>query len=98
MPEKIKFGVFLPFYAFRNQEPSPNLFNQLKKAVQTCEQLGYDSVWIDDHLMLGTTPILECWTTLSALASATEKIKLGTMVTCNMFRNPALLAKMVCNP
>lgn len=95
MPEKIKFGVFLPFYAFRNQEPSTNLFNQLKNTVQTCEQLGYDSVWIDDHLMLGTTPILECWTTLSALASATEKIKLGTMVTCNIFRNPALLAKMV---
>ena len=44
--------------------------------------------------MLEKMPILECWTTLSALSSATEKIRLGTMVTCNSFRNPALLAKM----
>ena len=94
VPKKIKFGVFLPFYAFRNQKQSTDLFNQLKNTVQTCEQLGFDSVWIDDHLMLGTTSILECWTTLSALAGATQKIKLGTMVTCNSFRNPALLAKM----
>ena len=94
MSRKIKFGVFLPFYAFKNPKQSINLFNQLKSTVQTCEGLGYDSVWIDDHLMLGATPILECWTTLSALAVCTEKIKLGTMVSCNLFRNPALLAKM----
>jgi len=94
VPEKINFGVFLPFYAFRNQKTGSQLFIQLKKIVQECEQLGYDSVWLDDHLMMGITPILECWTTLSALSVATEKIKLGTMVTCNSFRNPALLAKM----
>jgi alkanesulfonate monooxygenase SsuD/methylene tetrahydromethanopterin reductase-like flavin-dependent oxidoreductase (luciferase family) len=44
--------------------------------------------------MLDKMPILECWTTLSALSSLTEKIRLGTMVTCNSFRNPSLLAKM----
>jgi alkanesulfonate monooxygenase SsuD/methylene tetrahydromethanopterin reductase-like flavin-dependent oxidoreductase (luciferase family) len=44
--------------------------------------------------MLHKMPILECWTTLSALSSVTETIRLGTMVTCNTFRNPALLAKM----
>jgi F420-dependent oxidoreductase-like protein len=44
--------------------------------------------------MFGKTPILECWTTLSAIASATTNIRLGTMVTSNGFRNPALLAKM----
>jgi len=94
VPEKINFGVFLPFYTFRNQKTGSQLFIQLKKIVQECEQLGYESVWLDDHLMMGLTPILECWTTLSALSVATEKIKLGTMVTCNSFRNPALLAKM----
>ncbi|WNZ28705.1 MAG: TIGR03560 family F420-dependent LLM class oxidoreductase [Candidatus Bathyarchaeota archaeon] len=94
MPQNIKFGVFLPFYAFKNKIQPTNLFNQLKSVVLNCEQLGYDSIWIDDHLMLGTAPILECWTTLSALAVVTKKIKLGTMVTCNSFRNPALLAKM----
>jgi F420-dependent oxidoreductase-like protein len=45
-------------------------------------------------MMLSNMPILECWTTLSALARATERIRLGTMVTCNSFRNPSLLAKM----
>jgi alkanesulfonate monooxygenase SsuD/methylene tetrahydromethanopterin reductase-like flavin-dependent oxidoreductase (luciferase family) len=44
--------------------------------------------------MLNNMPILECWTTLSALSQVTKTIRLGTMVTCNSFRNPALLAKM----
>jgi alkanesulfonate monooxygenase SsuD/methylene tetrahydromethanopterin reductase-like flavin-dependent oxidoreductase (luciferase family) len=44
--------------------------------------------------MIEKMPILECWTTLSALSSVTEKIRLGTMVTCNSFRNPSLLGKM----
>ena len=90
--EKIEFGVFLPFYSFRNKKTS--LFNQLLDTVLECERLGYHSVLLDDHLMLNKTPILECWTTLSALSAVTKKIKLGTMVTCNSFRNPALLAKM----
>jgi F420-dependent oxidoreductase-like protein len=89
---RIRFGVFLPFYAFRKQETS--LFNRLQDVVLECERLGYHSVWLDDHLMLNKMPILECWTALSALSSATETIRLGTMVTCNSFRNPALLAKM----
>ena len=91
--DKIKFGVFLPFYAFRNTETS-SLFNLIQSITQECERLGYHSVLLDDHLMLNNMPILECWTTLSALSSTTEKIRLGTMVTCNSFRNPALLAKM----
>jgi len=85
--------VFLPFYAFRNVEP-PQLFTVLKTVVIECEKLGYHSVWLDDHLMLNSMPILECWTTLSALSAVTQKIRLGTMVTCNSFRNPALLAKI----
>lgn len=91
--DEIKFGVFLPFYAFRNTKTG-SLFNRILDITQECERLGYYSVLLDDHLMLNKIPILECWTTLSALSSATEKIRLGTMVTCNSFRNPALLAKM----
>lgn len=93
MPDIIKFGVFLPFYAFKNKNDSP-IFNQLKDVVQICEKLGFSSIWLDDHLMLNGKPILECWTTISALSKVTKKIRLGTMVTCNSFRNPALLAKM----
>jgi len=51
-------------------------------------------VWLDDHLMFENRPILECWATLSALSAVTTHIRLGTMVTCNSFRNPALLAKI----
>jgi F420-dependent oxidoreductase-like protein len=92
---KIKFGVFLPLYIFsdRKNVDSPS-FSLLQDVVLECERLGYDSVWLDDHLMLQKTPILECWTTLSALSSVTERIRLGTMVTCNSFRKPSLLAKM----
>ena len=93
--DKIKLGVFLPFYVLRNgKRRSSSSFNLLQDTVLECERLGYYSVWLDDHLMLEKTPILECWTTLSALSTVTEKIRLGTMVTCNSFRNPSLLAKM----
>ncbi|MDR0372202.1 MAG: TIGR03560 family F420-dependent LLM class oxidoreductase [Nitrososphaerota archaeon] len=89
---KFKYGVFLPFYAFQTQT-SNQYYRQLKNIVLECERLGYDSIWLDDHLMYGNTPILECWTTLSALAATTSKIRLGIMVTCNTHRNPALVAK-----
>lgn len=90
---KIKFGVFLPFYAFRNEKRS-QLFNRLSNVVLECERLGYSSVWLDDHLMYEKMPILECWTALSALSTITERLRLGTMVSCNSFRKPSLLAKM----
>jgi F420-dependent oxidoreductase-like protein len=92
---KIKFGVFLPFYAFKFEKTNPpSHFNHVRTIVLECEQLGYDSVWLDDHLMFRKQPILECWTTIAALSPITTKIRLGTMVLCNSFRNPALLAKM----
>jgi len=60
------------------------------------EQLGYDSVWVSDHLISpeGRRYGLESWTVLSALASVTHKIRLGTYVLCNQFRHPSLVAKM----
>jgi F420-dependent oxidoreductase-like protein len=87
-----KFGVFLPFYAF--QKVSGRYFDVLRNVVLECEKCGYHSVWLDDHLMYKNSSILECWTTLSALSSITKRIRLGTMASCNSFRNPALLAKM----
>jgi F420-dependent oxidoreductase-like protein len=89
---KLKFGVFVPFYAFQTKTPS-EYFEHLKTIVLECERLGYNAVWLDDHLMYNNWPILEPWITLSALSSLTSKIRLGTMVTCNAHRDPALLAK-----
>jgi len=95
MLRKVNFGVFLPFYAFEFEEKNPSsLFNSVRDVVLECERLGYHSVWLDDHLMFGKSPILECWTALAALSQLTTRIRLGTMVLCSAFRNPALLAKM----
>ena len=90
---KLKFGVFFPFYAFQVKEPKEN-FGLIRNIILECEHLGYHAVWLDDHLMYNDWPILESWTTLSALSSLTNRIRLGTMVSCNAHRNPALLAKM----
>ena len=90
---KLKFGVFLPFYAFQAKDPNEH-FRLIRATTLECERLGYHSVWLDDHLMYNQWPILECWTTLSALSSLTSKIRLGTMVSCTSHRNPALLAKI----
>jgi alkanesulfonate monooxygenase SsuD/methylene tetrahydromethanopterin reductase-like flavin-dependent oxidoreductase (luciferase family) len=87
-----RFGVYLPFYAFRAPTPHEH-YRQLKAAVLEAERCGYDSVWLDDHLMYGDWPILESWTALSSLATATHRIRLGIMVACNLHRNPALFAK-----
>jgi F420-dependent oxidoreductase-like protein len=95
--KKISFGVFLPFYAFQDSEVTSSLFNRIREVVLECELLGYHSVWLDDHLMFENRPMLECWTTLAALSSITTRIRLGTMVTCNSFRNPALLAKIAAS-
>ena len=93
---KLKFGVFLPFYAFQAKDQGGN-FSTLRGVVSECERLGYHSVWLDDHLMYGNWPILESWTTLSVLAASTSTIRLGTMVSCLAHRNPALLAKMAAS-
>ena len=90
---KLKFGIFLPFYAFQVKDINKH-FNIIKNVVAECEDLGYHSVWLDDHLMYNNWPILESWTTLSALSSLTSRIRLGTMVSCNSHRTPSLLAKM----
>ena len=60
------------------------------------ERLGYDSVWVSDHFTSprGHPHAMESWTVLSALASSTREIRLGTYVLCNQFRHPSLLAKM----
>jgi alkanesulfonate monooxygenase SsuD/methylene tetrahydromethanopterin reductase-like flavin-dependent oxidoreductase (luciferase family) len=90
----LKFGVFLPFYAFQAQNCQPEQqFTLIRQIVLESEKLGYDSIWLDDHLMYNNWSILESWTTISALSMLTSKIRIGTMVSCNQHRNPALLAK-----
>jgi len=76
---------------------------ELLAMAQTAEAVGFDSLWLADHLLMRfSLPDLEdriigawdCWSLLAALAAGTERIALGTLVSCTGYRNPALLAKM----
>jgi len=86
----MQFGVVLHVSASYAE------WNNFLAIAKEAEQLGYNSVWVSDHFVSpsGRPYGLEAWTVLSALASSTRKIMLGTYVLCNQFRHPSLLAKM----
>jgi len=71
----------------------------IRAIAHQAETDGFDSIWLADHLLYRysgepTRGIWECWTMLSALAEATQRVEIGTLVLCNSFRHPAILAKM----
>ncbi len=79
--------------------PMPMLpFTDTLKLAKHAEQTGWDGVWLADHFMPDaddtSPPWPEAWTTLAALAGAVPRIRLGTLVTGNTYRHPAVLAKM----
>lgn len=57
-------------------------------------QGAFTTLWFDDHMQKDQAPILESWTTLSYLAALYPAYQIGTLVLCQSYRNPALLAKM----
>jgi F420-dependent oxidoreductase-like protein len=73
-------------------------YEQMTRFAQELERLEYDSVWVYDHFHTVPTQQLEttfeCWISTAGLTRDTRKIRIGQMVTCNNYRNPALLAKM----
>ncbi|TMF15171.1 MAG: LLM class flavin-dependent oxidoreductase [Chloroflexi bacterium] len=63
------------------------------------EQIGFDSVWVGDHLLYrdevyGARGPWEAWTTLAGIAASTSRIAIGPLVACTSFHNPAMLAKL----
>ncbi len=101
MRHTIQFGFCLPIFAAPGARffRTPN-YAQLDPLVTFemgvyADAIGYDSLWVADHLMLGRDDaIMEGWTTLAALAGATKQARLGMIHQGHFFRNPALAAKM----
>src|SRR5229473_2710650 len=88
MARTAEFAVFSPQAA--------QSFKALVDRARHAESLGYHSLWLVDHMWTRGMPDLdhvECLTMMTALAARTEKLRIGTLVICNSYRNPALLAK-----
>jgi F420-dependent oxidoreductase-like protein len=95
------FGVFVPQGWKMELVEFDGAAAKWAKAVeiaQLAERVGFDSVWVYDHFHNVPRPageaVFECWTTLAAISQLTSRIRLGQMVGCNGYRNPALLAKI----
>ena len=90
MTRPARFGVTLP--------QIKRTWAEARDAALEIDRLGFDSVWVCDHLYgvpMPNLPIFEAWSELAAVAAITERVELGTLVTPPFFRNPAVLAKQV---
>jgi F420-dependent oxidoreductase-like protein len=71
---------------------------RLRTAARAVEESGWDALWLDDHLLSDEgdwrDPKLEGWVSLAAVATSTERVRLGLLVSSTTFRNPGLIAKL----
>jgi F420-dependent oxidoreductase-like protein len=100
-PDGIVFGIFAPQgwkMELSSIDGASAKWQRTVEVATLADELGYDSLWLYDHFHNVPRPshetVFECWTTLSALSQLTRRIRLGQMVGCNSYRNPALIAKI----
>ena len=79
--------------------PNPSQsYTDVLELCQHAEATGWDGIWYADHFMPNaedtSAPWPEAWTTLSAIGARTERVRIGTLVSGNTYRHPAVLAKM----
>ncbi|HLZ57180.1 MAG TPA: LLM class F420-dependent oxidoreductase [Ktedonosporobacter sp.] len=97
----MQFGVSLPqgwVMDLVGIKDHVEAYETMTQIAQTADETGFASVWLVDHFHTIPRPsqevTFEAWTTTAALARDTKRVRVGQMVTCNGYRNPALLAKM----
>ena len=97
----MRFGAFVPQgwrLDLTGVEPGFPQYRAMRDVALRLEKAGYDGLWLYDHFHSIPDAVaeatFECWTSCAALAEATTRIRIGQMVGCNIYRNPAVLAKM----
>jgi F420-dependent oxidoreductase-like protein len=99
--DDVIFGVFMPQgwkMELSSIDGAEAKWNKAVDIALLAEDLGFHSIWLYDHFHNVPRPaheaVFECWTTMAAISQRTSRIRLGQMVGCNSYRNPALLAKI----